>query len=124
MGTTTDEKAWCKLSAQADGRVLGAKLGKKFGAVFKAVKQLTHDQLSEFQKVGTMEIEGETLSTDDIRIQRSVIADPKKYVAKVSDDNLSVILDIVEDEGLIEEWKAREIVNRVNQLRKVAGVVV
>mmetsp|Transcript_9016 Transcript_9016/g.10297 ORF Transcript_9016/g.10297 Transcript_9016/m.10297 type:complete len:370 (-) Transcript_9016:25-1134(-) len=121
---STDEKSWCKLNAQADGRVLGAKLGKKFGAVFKAVKQLTHEQLSEFQKVGSIEIEGVTVTTEEIKIHRTVIADTKKYSARVSDANLSVILDIVEDQSLLEEWSAREVVNRIQKLRKSSGVAI
>ena len=121
---TTDERKWCKLNAKADGRALGKKLGKKFKAVFKAVKQLTHEQLTEFQREGKMEIEGEMLTTEDIKLERSVIADESTYRAKVSEDNLCVIIDITEDPKLKNEWLAREVLNRVQKLRKSSNVLV
>jgi len=121
---STDEKAWCKLSARADGRVLGKKLGKQFKAVLKAVQKLSHEELSKFQKDKVLEVEGVSLSTTDVLIQRTVIADEKKYRGQVSEDNISIILDIVEDDSLLEEWAAREVVNRVQKLRKNSGVAI
>lgn len=124
VSMTTDERKWCKLNAKADGRVLGKKLGKKFKAVFAAVKELTHEQLTEFQRTGQMEIEGEVLTTEDIKLERTVIADESRYRAKVSEENLCVIIDITEDPKLMREWLAREVLNRVQKLRKSSNVLV
>mmetsp|Transcript_9257 Transcript_9257/g.18219 ORF Transcript_9257/g.18219 Transcript_9257/m.18219 type:complete len:1163 (-) Transcript_9257:42-3530(-) len=119
---TTAEQDYCKLAAKADGSVLGKKLGKKFGAINKAVQQLSHEELAAFQASGTIEVEGETLTTEEIFLNRVVVADESKYKAKVTPSNVVVVLDTFFDKTLLYGQIAREVTNRVQKLRKAAGV--
>lgn len=124
ISKSDDEKKWCKLSAKADGRVLGQKLGKKFKSVFKAVQKLTHDDLVEFQKKGSIELEGEILTTEDVRLERTVIADENVFVYRVSDSNLCVILDTTQDVHSQREYISRDLVSKVQKLRKNSNVLI
>ncbi|CAK8987930.1 Isoleucine--tRNA ligase [Durusdinium trenchii] len=119
---TTDERSYCKLSAKADGKVLGKALGKKFGLVNKAVQKLSHDELVQFQADGKMTIEGVEVDAKDVFFNREVLVDPAKFQGRVSPSKLTVVLDTFFDKSLMYGQVAREITNRVQKLRKAAGV--
>lgn len=119
---STDEKQYCTLKAVPDGKVLGKRLGKGFAAVNKAVRLLTHEQLSAFQKAGEMTVEGERLGPDDVVLSRKVLVDEKLFKAKVTRSNLTVVLDTFVDKSLMYGEVARQVASRVQRLRKAAGV--
>eukprot|EP00516_Mucochytrium_quahogii_P005935 CAMPEP_0203747488 /NCGR_PEP_ID=MMETSP0098-20131031/2606_1 /ASSEMBLY_ACC=CAM_ASM_000208 /TAXON_ID=96639 /ORGANISM=" , Strain NY0313808BC1" /LENGTH=1136 /DNA_ID=CAMNT_0050635915 /DNA_START=145 /DNA_END=3555 /DNA_ORIENTATION=+ len=122
---STDEEKFIKLHAVANGQTLGRKLGKKFAAVNKAVKALTHKELVAFQKAGKLEVEGVELSSGDVFFNRSLADNLKEgLVAKVSSSNLTVVLDTFLDAKMVGEQISREFVNRVQKLRKNSGVQV
>ena len=54
-------------------QVLGKRLGKRMGAVGNAVKKLTPQQIAEFQKTGSITVEGETLGADEVRDFCSIV---------------------------------------------------
>jgi len=128
---TNDEPTYCKLSAkvngsyETDGVKVGQRLGKKMATIGKAVQQLSHQELSAFQKEGTITIEGETLSINEVFLNRAAVVDTEKYSAQVSlTANITVVLDTYVDKKLLGEQTAREVTNRVQKLRKASGVQV
>jgi|GEM_PF-1039777 len=119
---TTEEEKYCTLKAKGDGQVLGSKLGKKFGVINKKLQAMNHKELSAFQKAGSLEIEGETLTLDEVHMNRQVLVDELKFQAKVGALNITVVLDTFVDQTLIQEQTAREIMNRVQRLRRSSGI--
>ncbi|MFC2130193.1 isoleucine--tRNA ligase [Bacteroidota bacterium] len=108
-------------SAKPDFKVIGRKFGKMTQKVANAIKSLTNEQISEFEKksILTFKIDGKTvnLELDDIEIGSE---DIEGWLV-ASEDNITVALDTQIDEQLKKEGVAREFVNRIQHLRKQYG---
>jgi len=125
IALTTDEQQWCSLKAEPNNKALGKRLGKNFGKVRGAIAKLSHDQLTAFQENQQMELEGFTLYAEDLIVKREFIGDAEVYEACVSrDGSVLVALDTRQDQALLAEGLAREVINRVQKLRKAAGLLV
>jgi isoleucyl-tRNA synthetase len=83
--------------------------------------ELTHDQIVLFQKSGEIVVEGHTLTFAELQIVKKYNGDTKKFEA-AWDENVVTILDVEATEDMREEGLAREIMNRVQKLRKKAGI--
>ncbi len=101
-----------------DFKKLGPKHGKQMKAVAKALQELDQPSINRFERDGqiTLEIEGApaTIDVADVEIISEDI--PGWLVA--NEGNITVALDITEDPELMREGLAREIVNRVQNIRK------
>ena len=107
-----------KKKAKANFRVLGKKLGKKMQLGAAMIQDLKQDQIKELEagKAISIEIEGERfeLVQEDVEILTEDI--PGWIVS--SDADLTVALDISLTEELLTEGYARELINRIQNLRK------
>jgi len=120
---TTEEDQWCSFKAETNDKHLGPLLGKNLRAVKDAVAQLTKEQIKEFQKTGTVEVAGSTLDTEGLVVKRDFTGDKTIYEADASSDgSVVVILDVRQDAALLAQGTAREVVNRVQKLRKASGL--
>jgi isoleucyl-tRNA synthetase len=108
--------------AKANFKTLGKLLGKRMKAAADIMQQLDQDSIAEFERMGELEImiEGEAflLRNDDIEIISEDI--PGWQVA--SEDSMTVALDVNVDDELVAEGTARELVNRIQNLRKTSGL--
>merc|ERR1719334_2094480 len=128
--TTTDKaKYGVKLVAQPDHKTLGLKLKGAFKAIIPKIQALCDADLVAFQKNGFVEIDGHRLEAEDIRIFYSFEGgnskdDPSapQYSAH-SEGDILVILDVSPDQSMIDEGVAREVVNRMQKLRKKGKLV-
>ncbi|QDA60079.1 isoleucine--tRNA ligase [Hymenobacter jejuensis] len=104
------------------------RLGQQYGARLKTVaariQQMTPDEINQLEKAGSLavEVEGQpvTLALDDVEIRSEDI--PGWLVA--SDGPLTVALDVTLTDELRQEGVARELVNRLQNLRKDSGLEV
>jgi len=114
----TDTDGIIKKRIKPNFKTLGRKLGKNMKAAAAAINQLTSDDISAIEKAGgyQLKIEDEIydLALEDFEISFDDI--PGWQVA--TDKNLTVALDVSLTDALIAEGTAREIVNRVQNLRK------
>lgn len=105
-------------------KALGPKVGKKMKALSQAVNQLEQADISTIEQAGslTLTLEGESfeLLAEDVDIQTKDI--PGWKVA--SEDGVTVALDVNITEELRDEGIARELVNRIQNLRKDTGLEV
>jgi isoleucyl-tRNA synthetase len=115
---TPDEEELVSLSAKANFKTLGAKLGKQMKIAAKAVAELNLEQIRELQNGNSISliIEGDTLelSPEDVLLQRQ----EKEGLLVETDNRLTVALDTELSENLIQEGFAREFVNKVQNMRK------
>ncbi len=120
----TDETRFVKLKAKPNFRILGKKVGKLMNATQDEVKNLSLELLKKLLHGGTAEIqvEGETivLTPEDVAVEREVL----KGVIAASTGELTVALDTELNEDLILEGIARELVNKINSLRRESGFAV
>ncbi len=86
-----------------------------------AIAQFTTDDIEEIEQAGKYTIsDNVTIELSDVEIISSGI--PGFSVA--TNNGVTVALDITINEGLKEEWLAREFVNRIQNLRKDIGLKV
>ena len=126
--TSSDEAEWATLTATPDAALLGKRLGKDLKAVSAAVRALPHAAVREFMARGELRVPvagapgGEVvLSGAEVKIVREVRADKAAagYETLVSPDGvLLVAVNVAQDEGLRGMGSAREVVNRIQKLRK------
>lgn len=111
---------------------LGPKLKQKIGAFSKALKSLSTAEIFDLQSKGKMLVkyhngrendEQEIILNEDVNILYSFSGDTGKYEA-VSQNGFVVLVDKNLDEECVREGFAREIVSRVQMLRKEAKLTI
>ncbi len=111
-------------SIKPNFKTIGPKYGKQMKAIAAMVAQLSNDQIGEIEANNGWkgEIDGEQISLDlgDFEIAAQDI--PGWLVA--TEGGLTVALDITISETLKAEGIARELINRVQNLRKDSGLEV
>lgn len=127
VSTTTDKSKYgAHMVAEVDFKALGARLKGDVKKVVAAVKQLTSGQLEEFQETGNMVVEGHTLGEEDLKLvykfDSANDSTPNHYEAH-SDKQVLVLMDVSPDQSMLDEGIAREAINRIQKLRKKAGLV-
>ncbi|KAI9892009.1 MAG: isoleucine--tRNA ligase [Vezdaea aestivalis] len=111
-------------SASADFPTLGKKLKKDVQKVKKALPNLTSDQVRLFVEEKSIDIDGIKLSEEDLIVKRGLKDDDSSRMYESNTDNdVLTLLDVNLYSELAHEGVAREIINRVQRLRKKAGLV-
>lgn len=120
------------LSARVDWPTLGKKLKKNVQVVRKALPGLSQEQLRQFHIEKKMTIDGIELEAADLSIVRVLNAPnpdsgggnglSPEFEAAFSDEMI-VLLDTARHSELLDDGLARDVVNRVQRMRKKAGLV-
>jgi isoleucyl-tRNA synthetase len=109
---------------KANFKALGPKYGKQMKAIAAAIAQFDQGDINLLEKEGfyTLNIDGSELvvSAEDVFISSQDI--PGLLVA--NNKGTTVALDITLNEALLEEGIARELINRIQNMRKDAGLEV
>ena len=122
---SSDEKKYnVQYSLSADWPSLGKKLKKDAQKVKKALPNLTSDDVRRFVDTKSITVDGIELSAEDLLVKRGLAEDESSKTLEPNTDNdVLTILDVQLYPELAREGIAREIVNRVQQLRKRAKLV-
>ncbi|CAN6702394.1 unnamed protein product [Malus baccata var. baccata] len=123
--TCNDTLEYASLRAEPDFSVLGKRLGKSMGVVAKEVKAMSQESILAFEKAGEVTVSGHCLKLADIKVVRDFKrpnGTTEKEIDAAGDGDVLVVLDLRPDESLFEAGVAREIVRRVQQLRKTAAL--
>ncbi|EDN09527.1 hypothetical protein HCAG_06694 [Histoplasma mississippiense (nom. inval.)] len=122
--SSDEDKYNVQYSVTADWPTLGKKLKKDAQKVKKALPLLSSNDVKRFVTDKKMVVDGIELVDGDLVIRRGLKDDASsKDFETNTDDDVLIILDAVLYPELAEEGLAREIVNRVQRLRKKAGLV-
>ena len=117
----TETEGFINKKVKANFKVLGSRLGSKMKAVSAVIAGFDQHDIASLEKEGTytLSVEGEPviISLQDVEIATEDI--PGWSVA--SKGNLTVALDITISEELKQEGEARELVNRIQNIRKESG---
>ena len=110
-------------SVTADWPVLGKKLKKDVQKVKRALPGLTSDQVHQFVVNKVIEVDGIKLEDGDLVVKRGLKNDESsKNLETNTDDDVLTILDVELYPELAAEGLGREVINRVQRLRKTAGL--
>jgi isoleucyl-tRNA synthetase len=112
------------VTAKANFRALGARFGKQTPQIAKAIAALDADALQALRREGEFRlgVKGQevVLGPEDLFVQEEGL---EGYVTESAQDCM-LALDIRLDGALRQEGLARELVNRIQNLRKQAGLAV
>ena len=99
-------------------KVLGKKVGGMMKQLAAAIAQMSQEDISAFETTGTFELFGYSLTAEDVEI---ITEDMPGWLVS-NNGILTIALDIELTDALIEEGIARELVNRIQNLRKQSGL--
>ncbi|XP_076363583.1 isoleucyl-tRNA synthetase [Tachypleus tridentatus] len=125
--TTDKEKYGVQMRAEPDIKALGLRLRASSKAVGKAVRDLTDVQLETFLEGGKLTVAGEELQEGEVRIMYSFTGEKSKELAERyeahAQGEVLILLDVTPDQSMVDEGNAREVINRIQKLRKKAHLV-
>ncbi|MFZ0595542.1 MAG: DUF5915 domain-containing protein, partial [Flavobacterium sp.] len=102
-------------------KALGPRFGKDMGLISKEIQSFSADQINQLDKQGTLDIviagNNVTLSLEDVEITSQ---DIEGWLVANS-NGITVALDITISDELKNEGIARELVNRIQNIRKDSG---
>jgi isoleucyl-tRNA synthetase len=107
-----------ELSAKADFKQLGPRLGGRTQEVAAAIASLDEDALRLLMAGDSIEVAGEKILPSEVIVQRTARPD----TAVVAEGELAVALDVALDDELSALGLARELTSRLQQLRKALGM--
>jgi len=117
---TTDTGSFVTLRGEPDKDRLGKRLRKEMDPVATAVQAFSQEQLKALMDTNQVTVLSHVLTTEDVKVFREFKGDTR-YETGFSGDALTM-LDCLVDAELRSEGLAREVINRVQKLRKKAGL--
>lgn len=122
--SSDEEKYNVQYSVTADWPTLGKKLKKDAQKVKKALPSLTSDDVKKFVAEKKILVDGIELVEGDLVVKRGIKEDESSQGMETNtDEDVLTILDANLYPELAQEGLAREVINRVQKLRKKAGLV-
>ena len=120
---TSDEEHYnVQYSVTADWPVLGKKLKKDMAKVKKALPGVTSEQVKQYTKDKFIVLDGIRLEAGDLVVRRDLDRGAAGSLEVNTDEEVLTILDTAIYPELAQEGVAREIISRVQRLRKKAGL--
>ena len=103
-------------------RVMGKKFGKLMKGVAAQMSALDQDQIAAFEKAGsiTLNVEGQEALVDVTDVE--IISEDIPGWLVSNDGNLTVALEVELTPELKKEGMARELINRIQNIRKDSGL--
>ncbi|WP_177731121.1 isoleucine--tRNA ligase [Flavobacterium inviolabile] len=102
-------------------KVLGPRFGKDMGLISSEIQKFTQEQISQLEKEGSLALviseKSVNLTTEDVEISSQ---DIEGWLVANS-GGITVALDITISDELRKEGIARELVNRIQNIRKDSG---
>ena len=99
-------------------KVLGKKVGGMMKQLAAAIAQMSQDDIAAFETSGTFTLCDYTLVAEDVEI---ITEDMPGWLV-ANNGTITIALDIELTPALIEEGIARELINRIQNLRKSSGL--
>ncbi len=114
----TDASGFIKKKIKPNFKVLGAKVGKDMKAVAEAIGNLNQEDIAKLESEGSIQLTtNHTILDTDVEIIAEDV--PGWQVANLG--KLTVALDVTITAGLKQEGLSRELINRVQNIRKTNG---
>ena len=120
----TDDSGIVRKKAKPNFRSLGQKFGKAVQPVAARIRDFTSAEISALEREGSMKIAINGTECAIVKEDVEILHEDIQGWMVESNGTMTVALDTELNEELIEEGLAREFVNRVQNMRKDAGLEV
>lgn len=117
------EKFGVTLRAEPDHKCLGQRLKGDFKDVMTAIKQLSNDEIEKHLANGSFKIKNHQIDLSEVRIIFCITSQISTNLEAHSDNDVLVLLDMTPNEELMEEGLTREIINRIQKLKKKSQLI-
>ena len=104
--------------------VLGKKVGGQMKAIAAAIAKMTQEEIGRLEKDEHLALSIGEFSYDLLTEDVEITTEDMPGWLVMNDGQLTVALDIALSEELVEEGLARELINRIQNLRKSSGLEV
>lgn len=104
-----------------DFKKLGPRYGKIMKALAAAIQQMSQEDINAFEKAGTFTLKVDGVDAVIDRADVEIISEDIPGWLVANEGRLTVALDITVTEELKKEGLARELVNRIQNIRKSSG---
>jgi isoleucyl-tRNA synthetase len=105
-------------SAKANFKLLGKKLGKDMAAIAKKIAEFDQNQINQIEREGKINIEEGGLNYEVVKEEIEISTSDMPGFLVVSENGMTLALDISLSEDLLDEGIARELINKVQNYRK------
>ena len=103
-------------------KVLGKKAGKQMKDLAAAIGAMSQEDIAKMEAEGAFDLKLETCNWTIVSEDVEIITEDMPGWLVMSDGFLTIALDIELNDSLIEEGIARELINRIQNLRKASGL--
>ncbi len=111
-----------EMKAKPNFPVLALKAKEKMKALGGLIDKMSDAQVSELRSNGTFVLDGFALALEDVKLLPKINPQFSQYETDF-DENVCVLLDVSPDQEMLDEGVLRDIVNRVQRLRKEYKIV-
>lgn len=124
LEVTSDEGSFVTKSFVPDAKLLGAKYKKDFKQIGDVLKNCSTEQVNRLEEQGYIDIlDGKfRVLAEELKVNRQFKGDMKNFESVSNETGVLILVDYNLDTALVNEGLAREVVNRVQHLRKQAGL--
>jgi isoleucyl-tRNA synthetase len=117
-----DTEGFIKKKVKPNFKSLGARMGAKMKAVAASISAMDQQQISALEKDGGYVLVIDGAEVDIVKEDVEIIAEDIPGWSVANKDKLTVALDITVTPQLQDEGNARELVNRIQKIRKETGL--
>jgi isoleucyl-tRNA synthetase len=118
---TTAERDYVRYSAEPNLGSLGKRLKAEAKNIGTEVRKWSHDDVKGFLSSKKATVLGHELGEEDIKVVKNFAPGIQDFLLH-GDGQVLVMMDKTQSEQIFLKWLAREFVNRIQKLRKKAGL--
>jgi len=118
----SDTEGFIKKKIKANFKVLGKKAGSKMKIVAAEILEFSQEEISKLENHQTIELNAEGVIVPITFEDVDIIAEDIPGWSVAHKNGLTAALDITINEQLKEEGNARELINRIQKIRKDIGL--
>jgi isoleucyl-tRNA synthetase len=117
---SSDEHNFFEFSAKANFALLGQRLGSRMKHFAALIAAISPAQMAQLRQQGRLQLDDQCFDQSEILLQRKA----KTGVHALAHPQIGLALDFTLTPALIAEGKVREVISRIQQLRKQHGLAV
>jgi len=117
-----DTEGFIRKKIKANFKALGSRMGSKMKAVAAAISQMSQSDISILEREQSFQLNVENELIEISSTDVDIIAEDIPGWSVANKDKLTVALDVTVTPELQDEGNARELVNRIQKIRKDTGL--
>lgn len=117
----SDDSGILKKKIKPNFKALGPKYGKNMKAVGEVINAMNEEQIREIERNGQVTLTGGDTTFEILLAEIEILTEDVPGWLVASQGSLTVALDVTITEALRREGIARDVVNRIQNLRKDSG---